>query len=142
MISENRKVRILMTGIQDNRLATAKSQVTGTPELKATFDGAVNFISQFLDERRLLQNQAMNPPRNVLVANVQPGRNGDNGQGRGGGGRRTFGRGGFGRNNGRGGYGGRNNGRGGAGGAGRHNNVTDKYYTQQDWAALTQEQQE
>lgn len=142
-ISENRKVRILMLGIRDDRLATAKSQVTATAELKATFDGAVNFISQFLDERRALTNQ-VNPPRNVSMASVNPGRSNGNGRGRGGGGgRRTFGRGGFGRNNGRGGYGGRNgNGRGGAGAAGRYTNVSDKYYTQQEWALLSQEQQE
>lgn len=106
LISENRKVRILMLGIRDERLATAKSQVTATPELKATFDGAVNFISQFLDERRSLQNQgAMNPPRNVSVTETRPGGRftGRGGRGGGRGGRSNFGRGGFGRNNGRGG---------------------------------------
>lgn len=126
-------VRILMLGIRDDRLATAKSQVTATPELKATFDGAVNFISQFLDERRALQNQAMGPPRNVSVTNVRGGgRHNDNGRGRGGG--RGNGRGGFGRNNGRGGYG-CNNGRGRGGGRSNGNTVLDRYYSQEEWSS-------
>lgn len=141
-ILEQRKVRILMTAIRDERLATAKSQVTATPELKATFDAAVNFISQFLDERRSITNQGMNPPRNVSVMNAAvPGR----GRGRGGGGRGNFGRGG-GRNNGRGGFG-RNNGRGGYGrnngrGSSSAMSVSDKYYTPQEWAQLSPEHQQ
>lgn len=138
VISEQRKVRILMTAIRDDRLATAKSQVTATPELKAMFDAAVNFISQFLDERRAItnNNHGMNPPRNVSVVNANPGR----GRGSGGGGRGTFGRGGS-RNNGRGG--GRYNGRGGNRNNGRGSmGISDKYYTKAEWDLLSQEEQQ
>lgn len=131
-ISEQRKVRILMLGIRDERLATVKSQVTATPELKATFDAAVNFISQFLDQRQSIANQGMNPPRNVSVLNANPG-------GRGRGGRNGGGRGRGGRNNGRGGYG-RNNGRGN--GRNGRGSISDKYYTPQEWAQLTPEHQQ
>jgi hypothetical protein len=34
------------------RLESTKGQVLATPALKATFEGAVNFISQFIDEQK------------------------------------------------------------------------------------------
>lgn len=60
-----------MLGIRDNRLSTAKSQVTATRELRESFDAAVNFISQFLDVRRAFNAANANPPRNVALAHTE-----------------------------------------------------------------------
>ena len=57
-VSETRKIRALLNGIKDIRLATAISQVHATKELKETFETACNFISQFADER---DSYARNP---------------------------------------------------------------------------------
>jgi hypothetical protein len=51
-VSQARKVRILLNGISDSRLQHAKSQVLATPALKETFESAVNYMAQFLDEKR------------------------------------------------------------------------------------------
>jgi hypothetical protein len=55
-VSENRKVPVLVLfgGIQDPQLSQVKSQVLATPSLKATFEESVNFISQFLDEKKFM----------------------------------------------------------------------------------------
>jgi hypothetical protein len=52
VVSENRKVRVLLGDLQDPQLSQAKSQVLATPSLKATFEDSVKFISQFLDEKK------------------------------------------------------------------------------------------
>lgn len=98
----------------------------------------MNFISQFIDERRaLMGGQGSNPPRNVSVTNSRPGRGNTFGRDRGGGGR--AGRGGsFGRNGGRGRGGRFQNGGRSQQGAGR---VTDQYYSPQEWSQLSVEQQ-
>jgi hypothetical protein len=51
-VSETRKVRVLLQGIQNQRLSTAKTQVLVTPALKETFESALNFIAQFLDDKK------------------------------------------------------------------------------------------
>ena len=50
-ISEERKVRILLNGISDNRLEAAKNQVLTTQALHDTFENATNFLSQVLDSK-------------------------------------------------------------------------------------------
>jgi hypothetical protein len=77
-ISETRKVQKLLQGITDTRLAPAKSQVLATPVLKATFESALNFIAQFLDEKRSYDNSAKANQRNVSAfarANNSKGNN-------------------------------------------------------------------
>lgn len=136
-VSEDRKIRALMLGIRDDRLVAAKSQVTATRDLRTSFDSAVNFISQFIDQRRAVMGGqgGANPPRNVSVTNTGAGRGNTFGRGRTGGGRAGRG-GGFGRNGGRG-RGGRFQNGGRSGGRA----VSDQYYSPQDWAQLSVEQQ-
>jgi hypothetical protein len=64
-VSETRKVRVLLQGIQDNRLSHAKSQVLATPALKATFEAALNFISQFQEEKKSYDQSKTPNNRNV-----------------------------------------------------------------------------
>lgn len=135
IVSETRKVRILLTGILDNRLNQAKSQVLATPDLKATFESAANFIAQFLDEKKSYsQGQRNNiQQRNVSAYGSSSGRG--RGRGRSGEGR------GSGRSSGRGrGRSGR--GRGGRSGRSGTDTVTDRYYTHEQWTRLTPEQQQ
>ena len=50
-VSEERKVRILLTGIADARLESAKNQILATPTLRATFETASNFLAEVLDSK-------------------------------------------------------------------------------------------
>jgi hypothetical protein len=81
-VDEGRKVRILLQGLVDTRLQVAKSQVLASSHLSATYDSAVNFISQFLDERRSYSGTERGPQQRNVSA-VGSGRGGRGG-GRGG----------------------------------------------------------
>jgi hypothetical protein len=81
-VSETRKVRVLLQGIQDNRLQHAKSQVLATPALKATFESALNFIAQFLDEQKSLDGATRGNQRSVASLQRNQG-NARGGPGRG-----------------------------------------------------------
>jgi hypothetical protein len=98
--------------------------VLETPALKATFESALNFIAQFLDDKKSCDSGNRGSQRNV--ASVTRGKN----TGRGGAGRvhgRTGGR--------------RCRGRGQR--SGRANlKVEDKYYTYAEWIKLSPEQQQ
>jgi hypothetical protein len=137
VVSENRKVRVLLGGIQDPRLSQAKSQVLATPSLKATFEDSVNFISQFLDEKKSMTTGSAKGGTQIS-RNISAFSRGGRGRGRG------NQRGGPGRGGGRGRQGNRgsnsshNSGRGGRGGK----YVSDQYYDPAAWAALTPEQQQ
>ena len=50
-VSEERKVRILMTGTSDSRLESAKNQILATPFLRSTFENASNFLAEVLDSK-------------------------------------------------------------------------------------------
>ena len=50
-VSDERKVRILMTGVNDPRLESAKNQILATPTLRATFESASNFLAEVLDNK-------------------------------------------------------------------------------------------
>jgi hypothetical protein len=69
LVSETRKVRVLLHGIQDNRLSHAKSQVLATPMLKETFESALYFIAQFQEEKRSYDANKSTNNRNVSAAN-------------------------------------------------------------------------
>jgi hypothetical protein len=123
-VSETRKVRILLQGIQDQRLLHAKTQVLATPALKATFESALNFIAQFLDDKKSHDTGNRGNQRNISSVNRSSG-----------------GRGGPGRGHGRGT--GRNGARGRAQRTGRSSSkVEDKYYPYNEWVKLTPEQQQ
>jgi hypothetical protein len=129
-VFEPRKIRILLNGIQDPRLSQAKSQILATPDLKEKFENAVNFLAQFLDEKK---SYTKGSPRNISSVSGDKrynntGRGNFRGTGRG---SNAAGRGG-------------NTGRGGRGGRGNFLNkseVADKYYSPQEWAKLTPEEQ-
>jgi hypothetical protein len=90
LVFEGRKVRVLLQRIMDSRLDSAKSQVLATPALKANFESAVNFISQFIDKQKSYQQKGRheNDSCSIAVAN-SGGRNPNpNKGGRGGGGGR------------------------------------------------------
>jgi hypothetical protein len=101
LVFEGRKVRVILQRIMDSRLDSAKSQVLATPALKATFERAFNFISQFIDEQKLYEQKGRNEneSRSIAVAS-SGGRNPNPNKG---------GRGGGGGRGGRGGRGGSNN---------------------------------
>jgi hypothetical protein len=75
-VLETWKVRVIGQGITEN----AKNQVLGTTTLKATFDKAVNFINQFLDEKTSFGSSANkgNCVCNVLSASTGRGNQGGN----------------------------------------------------------------
>lgn len=134
VVSETRKIRCFLNGLADVRLETAKSQVLATPGLHETFDSAINFVAQYLDQRRSLSTSTGNNKRSRSIANVS-GRGTNTGRG---------GRGGTGRGNSNGGYR-RNNdrapGRGrGQGRGGRTNTSTHVPWEQ--WRTLTEEQKQ
>jgi hypothetical protein len=118
-------VRVLLQGIQDHRLLHAKAQVLATPALKETFETALNFIAQFLDDKKSHDSSNRGNQRNVsAVTRNSGGRGGpDSGHGRG-----------TGRSGGRG-RGQRSEKRGNA-------KVEDKYYPYSEWIKLTPEQQQ
>jgi hypothetical protein len=138
--SESRKLRVFLQGITDTRLSSAKSQVLASPHLQ-TYNSAVNFVAQFLDQRQSLQGGGggRNNPRNMSAfeRSHRGGRGGRDG------GRSTYysagrsqaarGRGG------RGERGGRsfNSNYGGRYGQG----LTDAYLSSEDWSKLSSEQQ-
>jgi hypothetical protein len=124
-VSETRKVRVLLQGIQDQRLSTAKTQVLATPALKATFESALNFIAQFLDDKKSHDTSNRGNQRNVSSVTCN-----------------SMGRGGPGRGHGRG-AGRASSGRGRSQRLGRGNNkVEDKYYPYNEWIKLSPEQQQ
>ena len=50
-VSNERKVRVLMTGIHDPRLESAKNTILATPELRASFETASNYMAEVLDNK-------------------------------------------------------------------------------------------
>ena len=133
VMTEDRKVRKFLQGIRAQNLAPAKSTVIATDTLNMNFDATVNFMTTFAAQTGLLTNTR----RNISSVGQQKGRGEQGGRaGRGGRGRgRGDGRGGRG-GSGRGGRGGRGRGRGGDG------NVTDRYYSYDEWSKLTADQQQ
>jgi hypothetical protein len=106
-------------------LEHAKAAVLANPDLKSSFDRAMNYIAEFATEQESLRAKS----RNISQVNTRgPG----GGRGRGGPGR------------GRGRQGGR--GRGGRGGrtvrVNFDSNNPDRYYSPQEWRSLTPEQQQ
>lgn len=128
-LDESRKLRYFMKGLKDSNLEAAKAQIIASQGTgRATFEGTVNFVGQFLDARRSLD--ATSNSRNVSSATTT---------GRGGG--RTNGRGGRGRGGRANGRGGR--GRGGRGGrGGRNGNNPNRYLSDAEWSALSVEERQ
>lgn len=125
-LDESRKLRYFMKGLKDSNLEAAKAQIIASQGTgRATFEGAVNFVGQFLDARRSLD--ATNNSRDVSSATSTV---------RGGG--RTNGRGGRGRGGRTNGHGGR--GRGGRGG--RNGNNPNRYLSDAEWSALSVEERQ
>lgn len=124
-LDESRKLRYFMRGLKDPLLEAAKAQIIASQGTgRATFEGAVNFVGQFLDQRRSLD--ATNNSRSISSATTG-GRGGRSQTGRGRGGR-TFGRGG--------------RGRGGRGGRGRNGNNPNRYLSDTEWSALSMEERQ
>jgi hypothetical protein len=135
LVSDERKMRVLLKGLIDPKLEAAKAQVMGNDRLKNDFDAAVNWIAKWNDNMRSVRaGQANN--RSVAAAN-SGGRGGAAGRG-----------GGRGNKAGRSGRGGRTGGRGGGrgrGGRGRGPNNSqsaDRYYSPEEWTALSYEQKQ
>jgi hypothetical protein len=140
MMDDRSKVRHLLDGIHTKTLDAAKAAIFADPRIRNDYDAAVDLLQTFVTQASTATNDARH------VASVGQhggrGRGGDPGgrghrsgrHGRGGGrGGRGGGRGGY---QGRGG-GGRGRGRGrGRGNGGRHEPVSDRYYTPQEFEAL------
>jgi hypothetical protein len=135
LVSNERKMRVFLKGLIDPKLEAAKAQVMGNDGLKNNFDAAVNWIAEWSDNMRSIRaGSSVN--RNVAAAN-SGGRGAAAGRG-----------GGRGNDSGRGGRGGRGSGRGGGrgrGGRGRGSNnsqASDRYYTPEEWTALSYEEKQ
>ena len=121
----DRQVRILLGGVRDSRLQSAVNTILSTPTLRNDFDKAINHMAQVLDMFTAYKSQSTAQNRQIS------GVNRDQSQGRG-----------------RGGRGGRGRGRGGRGGRGNPNQsnnslpISDRYYSPQEWNALSAEQRE
>lgn len=120
-----RKVRILLLGIRDPRLETARGQIMVSPTMSADYDASVNFIAQYSDAvAAVSQNKRRVASMNGGGRGPQAGR----GAGRGRGGR---------------GRGGQHGGRGRGGRGNRTNNSTDVrgltagYMSPAQWQALS-----
>ena len=50
-VSNERKVRVLMTGVHDPRLESAKNTILATPELRVSFEVASNYMAEVLDNK-------------------------------------------------------------------------------------------
>jgi hypothetical protein len=66
-VDETRKLRILIQGITDPQLNTVKTQVLATAALKDTFEHAVNFIIQYIEDQHSLSggNNRSTNTRNI-----------------------------------------------------------------------------
>ena len=137
-VEETRKIRILLRSIENaGHLRAARANLVGDPTLRDTFERAINYLSQFASDTTNLRLATGRQPRQA-AAIESGGRNAGRGRGRGRGGRGRGGRGGRdGGNN-----GGRGRGRGRGGGRGRGMEVTDRYYTDEEWGQLTAEQRD
>lgn len=145
-VSEIRKVRIFLQGIQDRRLEAAKAAIMASEELEATFEAAANYVAQFMDKIKLTNAGPTVKIRNVSSAiGVAIGNNSKSNQPRGNfggsqGGRfggRLGGRGSFSK------FSGRNSGRGGRNMTfNRPRAPAPRYYTDAEWQALTPEAQQ
>lgn len=139
-VPEARKVRIMLQGLTDSRLASVKVNILANEStIGSDFETAVNFVAQFLDDRKALNAGNRGPQQQQqqqrIISQVQsaPGRTG---------GGRFTGRGGRGGRGGR--VGGRANGRGfHAAARGQFSGtITDQYYSPDVWRTLTPEQQD
>jgi hypothetical protein len=79
-VDETRKVHVLLQGITNSRLSNAKTKILATPTLKDAFEHAVNFLNQFLDEKRSISrgNKQSSSTRNISATNSSRGQ--DHGQ--------------------------------------------------------------
>lgn len=80
-ITESRKVRYLLNGIQDPRLETAKSQILVSEDIQASFESSVNFIARFIDSKKSYNSAKQS--RNISSANTNGSGRGRGNQGRG-----------------------------------------------------------
>jgi hypothetical protein len=132
------KVRHLIAGIQTTELESVTNQVWSSVTLRGDFDACVDLYKTFINMKASTVSKTLND------SNVGTDRGGGGRGGRGGNERRyqPYGRGrgrgrGGGRDHGRGRGGGRGRGAGGRGAAADANGeVTDRYYTPQEFEAL------
>jgi hypothetical protein len=119
------RVRKLLHGIQDPKLDAAVAAIKAAATLRNDFEEAVDFIKTFV-----LTTTTAN---DYNVSSFSQDQGGGRGRGRGGyhGGHGRGG--GRGRGRGRGGYGGRGRGRGRGGGRGRGLEVSDRYYSPEEF---------
>ena len=76
-VSHERKVRVLMTGVHDPRLESAKNTILATPDLRATFETAANYMAEVLDNKVSYSATT----RKARISAVQTNKNGQNGNG-------------------------------------------------------------
>jgi hypothetical protein len=129
VFDQQRKIRILMQGISDNRLRTGKATILANPNIYTDFETVVNFLTTLLDEEQSMAVATRSHQRNVSAIRINLNNQNEGRSGRG------TGRSGRNPGRGRGGRGGRS----GRGHGGRHHgsNVTDRSYTREEWLALS-----
>jgi hypothetical protein len=106
-----------------------KVQVLATPDLRATFESAVKFISQFIDEQKSYNQKGRGDNETLNIAVASSGGHNPNKGGRGGGGRGKKGNSTPGKNTGKKGKGNK-----------VKVQVTDRYYSAAEWDSLSFEE--
>ena len=94
--SDTKKVRKLLAAIADPALNAAKTTVLATPNLRSSYDEALNFLAEVADTQKQMQSRHRNISslRGGTPGRGGPGRGGRGGRGNGGRGRGQGGRGG------------------------------------------------
>ena len=75
MVSNERKVRILLLGVSDPRLESAKNTILATPSLRANFEVASNYLAEILDSKVSYSAST----RKARISSIQHNKNGNGG---------------------------------------------------------------
>ena len=75
VVSNERKVRVLLLGVADSRLESAKNTILATPALRANFEVASNYLAEVLDSKVSYSATT----RKARISSIQSNKNGGNG---------------------------------------------------------------
>ena len=88
LVSTERKIRVLLTGIHDPRLESAKNQILATPNLRTSFELASNYMAEVLDNK--VSYSATTRKARISAVHVNNKGNKNNGNGNGKNGNKSF----------------------------------------------------
>ena len=88
LVSTERKIRVLLTGIHDPRLESAKNQILATPNLRTSFELASSYMAEVLDNK--VSYSATTRKARISAVHVNNKGNKNNGNGNGKNGNKSF----------------------------------------------------